>query len=79
MKGMVPLDPQSNVSQMQFAVIYIPKRNRKRFPANCVEIKNDRIEALKAANGEQKKFAAVVIGPSKSSEGQSIYYLSEWL
>ncbi len=76
---MVPLDPQSKVSQAQFAVIYIPKRSRKRFPANCVEIMSSKKEALAAADSLKKKYAAIVIGPSKSSEGQYIYYLDEWL
>ncbi len=38
MRGMVPPDPQTKVSLPRFAVVYVPKRNRKRFPANCVEI-----------------------------------------
>ena len=76
---MVPIDPQTKVSQAQFAVIYIPKRSRKRFPASCVEVKKTKEEALEDASVEKKKYAAVVIGPSKSSEGQYIYYLSEWL
>jgi len=79
MQGMVPPDPQTQVSKPEFAVVYVPKRNRKRFPANCVEIKNNKEEALAGAEDEDKKFAAVVIGPSKSSEGQFIYYLGEWL
>ena len=76
---MVPLDPQSNVSQAQFAVVYIPKKSRKRFPANCVEIVDSKETALAGADDTAKKYAAVVIGPSKSSEGQYIYYLKEWL
>lgn len=79
MKGMVPIDPQSNVSQMQYAVVYVPRKSRKRFPASCVELKESRVEALKSAAENKKKYAAIVVGPSKSSEGQYIYYLSEWL
>ena len=79
MRGVVPIDPQTKVSQAQFAVIYIPKKSRKRFPASCVEVKISKDEALDGASEEKKKYAAVVIGPSKSSEGQYIYYLSEWL
>lgn len=93
MRGMVPIDPQTRVSQAQYAVVYIPNRNKnrnknkkkgansranKRFPANCVEIKASKEEALQDACSE-KYFAAIVIGPSKSSEGQYIYYLGEWL
>jgi len=79
MRGSVPIDPQTKVSQVQFAVVYVPRKSRKRFPATCVEIKNTKEEALENASTEKKKYAAVVIGPSKSSEGQYIYYLSEWL
>jgi len=79
MRGMVPPDPQTKVSNPEFAVVYIPKRSRKRFPASCVEIKKSKEEALEGALNEDKKFAAIVIGPSKSSEGQFIYYLGEWL
>ncbi len=79
MRGMVPLDPQSNVSQAQFAVVYIPRKSRKRFPASCVEIVADKTDALAKASESKKKYAAIVIGPSKSSEGQFIYYLREWL
>ncbi len=76
---MVPPDPQTKVSKAEYAVVYIPKRSRKRFPASCVEIKDSKDEALAGAQNEDKKYAAIVIGPSKSSEGQFIYYLSEWL
>jgi len=90
MQGMVPTDPQTRVSQAHFAVVYLPnagannkkrksKRSNKRFPAGCVEIKADKDAAVQAAQLSEKKFAAVVIGPSKSSEGQFIYYLQEWL
>ncbi len=79
MRGMVPPDPQTQVSKPEFAVVYVPKRSRKRFAANCVEIKDSKEEALAGANDDDKKDAAIVIGPSKSSEGQYIYYLGEWL
>jgi len=79
MRGMVPLDPQTTVSQTQFAIVYVPKRSRKRFPASCVEVKNTKVEAVEGALTQDKKYAAIVVGPSKSSEGQFIYYLSEWL
>ena len=79
MKGMVPLDPQSEVSQPRFAVVYVPKRNRKRFAAKCVTVMDTQAEAMQAANPDEKMFAAIVVGPSKSSEGQYIYYLAQWL
>lgn len=79
MRGMVPPDPETNVSQVRFAVIFTPRQNRKRFPAGCVEVFDDQASAVTAADPPQNHFAARVVGPSKSSEGQYIYYLLEWL
>ncbi len=79
MRGMVPPDPQTNVSQVRFAVIFTPRQNRKRFPAGNIEIFDSQDAALAAADSAQNRYAARVVGPSKSSEGQLIYYLIEWL
>ena len=79
MKGFVPLDPQTNVSQVRFAVVYTKRKNRKRFPAGCVQIKESEQEAIAAADDENNYFPAHVAGPSKSSEGQYIYYLVRWI
>ncbi len=79
MRGLVPPDPDGGVSRVQYAVVYVPKRNRNRFAANCVEIKSSEEEALAASDDKNKQFAAKLLGPSKSSEGQLIYYLIEWL
>lgn len=79
MRGLVPPDPETSVSTYQYAVVYVPRRNRKRFAANCVSIKKNASQALSEANPDAHYFAAQVIGPSKSSEGQYLYYLAEWL
>jgi len=79
LRGIVPPDPETSVSNMEFAVVYVPRRNRKRFAAGCVEIKPSAADALDNADPDNKRYAARVSGPSKSSEGQSIYYLLEWL
>ena len=79
MRGFVPIDPESDVSQEHFAVINSPRPTRKRFPAGCVEIFTDAQTAIEHANQNENFHAARVIGPSKSSEGQYIYYLVEWL
>ena len=79
LRGIVPPDPQTNVSQERFAVIFTPRQNRKRFPAGCVEIFDTLEAALAAADPDNKRHAARVVGPSKSSEGQFIYYLINWL
>lgn len=79
MRGFVPPDPYTKVSEEHFAVVYVPKRSRNRFPKGCVEIVASKENALKQSNSDKKLFAARVLGPSKSSEGQYIYYLVEWL
>ena len=79
LRGIVPPDPQTNVSQERFAVIFTPRQNRKRFPAGCVEVFDTLEAALAAADPDNKRHAARVVGPSKSSEGQFIYYLINWL
>ena len=78
MKG-ISIDSDSSVVQLHFAVVYAPKRTRGRFSENCVFIVDSEVDALEEANKEKKLFAAKVIGPSKSSEGQRIYYLDDWL
>lgn len=79
MRGFVPPDPYTKVSEEQFAVVYVPKRSRNRFPKGCVDVVDSKEEAMDKANPEEKQYAAKVLGPSKSSEGQYIYYLVEWL
>lgn len=79
MRGIVPPDPETQVSQERYAVVYTQRRARKRFPHGCVEPKDSRDDALAAADEAGHRYAARVVGPSKSSEGQYIYYLLEWL
>lgn len=79
MHGMVPNDPQSDVSDYHYAVIYAPRTSRKRFPATCVTCIESKEQAFEQEDHKKKRYAAIVHGPSKSSEGQYIYYLREWL
>lgn len=79
MRGYVPLDPETTVSQEHFAVVHTQRPSRKRFPAGCVNIVEDAQAAVTLASEQDKSYAARVIGPSKSSEGQYIYYLVSWL
>ncbi|MDE0250994.1 MAG: hypothetical protein OXK72_08335 [Gammaproteobacteria bacterium] len=79
MRGMVPPDPEGGVSKTRYAVVYVPRRSRNRFAATCVELKENAEHAQAASDPGSKKFAAKVLGPSKSSEGQVIYYLLKWL
>lgn len=79
MRGLVPPDPETGVSDVRCAVIYTPRQNRKRFPAGNVELFETADAARAAADPTRHRHAALVIGPSKSSEGQFIFYLQRWL
>jgi hypothetical protein len=79
LRGWVPPDPHTGVSEVRYAVIYVPRRSRSRFPQSCVEVKDSLQEAMAAADPASKRYAARVAGPSKSSEGQYLYYLVDWL
>ncbi len=79
LKGMVPPDPETDVSKVVYAVIRTSRRNRKRFPAGCVTPVETAEQAVARAATSANLHPAQVVGPSKSSEGQYIYYLVEWL
>ncbi len=79
MHGFVPPDPAEGVSKVQFAVIYAPRAKRHRFSANCVQLYISEREAINHACIKEDMRPAKVLGPSKSSEGQFIFYLIEWL
>ena len=79
MRGFVPPDPETKVSTEQFAIVYVPKRSRNRFPSGCVEIVETEQKAIMGGDEANKRYPARVIGPSKSSEGQLMYYLVQWL
>lgn len=79
LRGFVPPDPQTSVSEVRYAIIQSPRRNRKRFPAGCVQLVEDGETALAQADPARNLRPAQVIGPSKSSEGQYIFYLVQWL
>jgi len=69
---------RGGVVQQQFAVVYAPKK-KKRLSANCVEVMKTEAAALAAADPSHNRHAAIVAGPSKSSEGQYLFYLVRWL
>lgn len=77
MKGL-HLEEAAGVGE-RFAVVYAPGKNRKRFPENCVYLKETAAEARSEADPAQGRYAAVVIGPSRSSEGFRLFYLKSWL
>ena len=79
MRGYVPPDPEGGVSEVCYAVVHAPRARRHRFSANCVNIVSSKDEAIALSDQSNDNYPAKVLGPSKSSEGQFIYYLVEWL
>jgi len=75
----IDLDPDSDVVQEQFAVVYCPRRKRDRFPEGSVEVVASADAALAGADAQKNLYAALLVGPSRSSEGARLYYLVEWL
>lgn len=73
------VDSESKVVEERCAVVYAPRRSRDRFPENCVEVFDSEADALAAADPDGKRYAARVLGPSRSSEGLRLYYLVRWL
>ena len=65
--------------QVCYAVVHSVRRGRKRVPAGCVEIVADAAAARARSGAGRGHRAARLLGPSRSSEGQHIYYLLEWL
>lgn len=75
----IPLDNDSEVVEEHYAVVFTPRRQRDRFPEQCVEVVASAAQACEQADPANKRHAAKVIGPSRSSEGLRLYYLVEWL
>jgi 4-aminobutyrate aminotransferase-like enzyme len=75
----IPFDPDTSVVEEHYAVVYAPRRSRDRFSEGAVELKESAEQAREDADRDHKRFAAVVAGPSRSSEGLRLYYLVEWL
>ena len=75
----IPIDPDSDVVEEHYAVIYAPRRHRDRFPENCVEVVESEELARAKADADKKSYAAKVVGPSRSSEGLRLFYLEQWL
>jgi hypothetical protein len=56
-----------------------PRRQRDRFPESCVQTMDSEAAARAAADPAARRFPAIVMGPSRSSEGAMLYYLVQWL
>ena len=75
----IVIDPESLSLENHFAVIQTPRQNRKRYAESCVRITADQETAMEQADPTKNLHAAVVYGPSVSSESQRIFYLVKWL
>jgi len=78
MKG-YSVDSQSSLVQEQFATIYAPRKQRDRFPENCVSIVESEQAAIDLQDISRNILAAKVLGPCRSSEGINLFYLVHWL
>jgi hypothetical protein len=79
MQGIAPPDPQTEASEEYWALVHMSGRNRQHYPVNCVQIVDSAKAAHAGAQPAQRLFPAKVAGPSKSSQGQMLYTLVEWL
>ncbi len=79
MKGIYIDEEQARVIDEHYALVYAPRRSRNRFAENTVQIVESEQVARQQANPEKKIYAAKVVGPSRSSEGLRVFYLSDWL
>lgn len=73
------IDPESKSLDERFALVKTPRRDRSRYPEACVTAVAGEEEARAGAIPARNLHAALVYGPSKSSEGQRMYYLVRWL
>ena len=83
----IKIDPDSDLVNEQYAIIYHPKFNmshsrrrpRDRFPENCINVVASEKEALAGLDRKANYYPAKVVGPCRSSEGFMIFYLVNWL
>ena len=79
MKGGVYFDPEARLVGEHAAVVTARQARRKRFPEQVVEVVDSIDAAQRAADPARHRHAALVAGPSRSSEGVRLYYLVRWL
>jgi hypothetical protein len=75
----IVMDPDSRSLGECYAVVRATRRQRARFPEGCVTPVADESAARAGANPAKGLQAAVLYGPSVSSEGQRVWYLVRWL
>jgi hypothetical protein len=73
------VDSESRSLDHRFAIIRTKRTDRARYPEGCVAIVQDEAGARAGADAARRFRAALVYGPSSSSEGQRVYYLVRWL
>ncbi len=73
------MDPESRSLGECFALVKARRRDRPRFPSGCVSPVGTETAALAGADPERHLHPALVYGPSRSSEGQQVWYLVRWL
>jgi hypothetical protein len=76
-----PRDPDTDtgLAQERYATVAARRGGRGRFAESAVTVVGTPGEALAAADPARDRHAALVYGPSPSSEGVRIYYLVRWL
>ena len=79
MKGIYIDEEDARVIDEHYALVYAPRRSRNRFAENTVTVVESEQAAREQANPDKNIYAAKVVGPSRSSEGLRVYYLSDWL
>ena len=73
------IDPVAGITNECYALINTPSLKRKRFPEGVVTVVASEEEARAGANVADNIVPAIVIGPSRSSEGFRLFYLVRWL
>lgn len=69
--------PSISIVKEAFAVVRIPKIRRERVATNNVEVVEDLDIAIEKSDPSNHLYAAKVLGPSRSSEGMTLYYILE--
>jgi hypothetical protein len=75
----IGIDPEGEVVNECFALVYAPRRARDRFAESCVTVVASAAAALQGADPKNHLYPARVVGPARSSEGFRLYYLVCWL
>jgi hypothetical protein len=78
MKG-IYIDPDTQLVEERYALVYAPRSARGRFPEDCVTLMESESAARAGADADKHLRAAKVLGPARSSEGFRLYYLVAWL